>query len=394
MNKNLFIDTAQIKVKAGNGGDGAVSFRREKYVPRGGPDGGDGGNGGSVYFEADSNMATLMDFRAKSSYKAQNGQPGMGKKMHGLNGEDLVIRVPQGTLVYVRGGSGSGDWENQEISTTSDILIADMVDKNSRVLVALGGRGGKGNEKFKSSTNQTPLQYTKGGMGEEKTLRLEIKLIADIGLVGLPNAGKSTLLNKLTGANVKVANYPFTTLIPNLGVCRFKNGKSLIIADLPGLIEGAAEGKGLGDDFLRHVERTKLIVHLIDSYVIGKEDLVKSSLESYSAIRAELKSYGANLFSKKEIIVINKIDILEVQDKFKDIEKGFKKIGLSIYGISAMTGEGIENFLNKLQEEYKLVSEVPLEKPAKATKIYGIGDLPNKRLVFHDNMSEKDHLWE
>ncbi|MBI2414262.1 GTPase ObgE [candidate division WWE3 bacterium] len=388
MNKNLFIDTAKITIKAGNGGDGSVSFRREKFVPKGGPDGGDGGYGGSVYFEAISNMATLMDFRAKSKYAAQPGQGGTGKKMYGLHGEDLIIKVPRGTMIY----------QVTKTDTTgvlSEVLVADMVSEGERVLLAQGGRGGKGNEKFKSSTNQTPLQYTKGTPGEEKDLRLEIKLIADVGLVGKPNAGKSTLLNRLTGTNAKVANYPFTTLIPNLGVCLLKSGKTLIIADVPGLIEGAAEGRGLGDDFLRHVERTKLIVHLVDPFVFDKDkDFAEQAVESYDAIRNELSLYSDKIAKKREIVVITKLDIFEVKEKFEDIKKAFKKKKIDVQGISAVTGEGISEFLQKLMVEFSKITSADLDVPQITTKVYGITDLPNRRLVFNDNVAEYDHLWE
>ena len=381
MNKNTFVDTSQIHVKAGNGGDGLVSFRREKYIAKGGPNGGDGGDGGDVILKATSNMATLLDFRSKALYEAQSGGPGGSEKMSGKNGGGLVVRVPRGTLVYeVRGGAGG-----------ENILIGDLVSEGQGLRVARGGKGGKGNDKFKSSTNRTPRQFTRGIKGEEKTLKLEIKLIADIGLVGLPNAGKSTLINRLAGINARVADYPFTTLNPNLGVAELKNGNKVIVADIPGLIEGASEGKGLGDDFLRHIERTRLIVHLIDPFSFDEDmKMDKIAVKNYQTIRQELENYGANLSKKKEIVVINKVEIPQVQESFDEIKAAFDKMGVGVLGISALSGIGIEALINKLTKELEKIPVHTSFDITTPTKVYTINDLPNKRIVFRGNKGLKE----
>jgi GTPase len=367
------IDIATIKIKAGNGGDGAVSFRREKFIPKGGPDGGDGGNGGSVFFVADPNLATLMDFRAKTIIKATFGVPGAGRKMTGASAQDLYIKVPVGTLVY-------------EVSGTKITLIGDLNELGQTMLVAKGGIGGKGNFRFRSSTNQTPLQYTPGTQGEEKEIKLEVKLVADVGLVGAPNAGKSTLINKLTNANARVASYPFTTLDPNLGTAKLKNGQTIVISDIPGLIEGASEGKGLGDEFLRHVERTRILVHMIDAFeaMQTQEDALmpEAALKTYEMIRNELKSYGHGLEKKAAIVVINKLDITEVKENFEAIEKAFAKKKIKIIGISAATGEGLDKLLEEIM---KILEKVPKDngfEVAKTVKLYTIDNLPNRRIVF------------
>lgn len=381
MSKRL-VDIAKIIVKAGNGGDGRVSFRREKYIPKGGPDGGDGGSGGSIYIVGDHNMATLMDFRSKTVYKADNGAMGGGKKMSGKSADDLVIKVPIGTLIY-------------EIQGQEKTLIGDITDRSENVplMVARGGNGGKGNDRFKSSKNRTPMQFTYGGKGEEKELELEIKLVADVGLIGFPNAGKSTLINQITGANAKTANYPFTTLIPNLGVLRVSDGQDIIVADIPGLIEGASEGKGLGDDFLRHVERTRLLVHIIDPMygTLSPEEadsksvnelLVDNSIKGYEAIRGELSAYGGGLIDKPEIVVINKIDITEVQNALEDITQEFTKRKLSVFGISAFTGENVTTLARVIIERLKDIPKSASFEPEVApTKIYTPDNLPNKRIV-------------
>lgn len=369
MSKNTFVDTAEILVKAGDGGNGAVSFRREKYIAKGGPDGGDGGDGGDVILKANTNMATLLDFRSKEKYAAESGKQGSGTKMTGLNGSDLVIRIPVGTLVYA-----------------GDTLVGDLVTDGQELVIAKGGVGGKGNDKFKSSTNRTPRQFTRGTKGEQKTLKLEIKLIADIGLVGLPNAGKSTLINRLAGIQAKVAQYPFTTLNPNLGVAQLKNSKKVIIADIPGLIEGASEGRGLGDEFLRHIERTKLIVHLVDPFPLNEdEDIVETALKNYKIIRTELENYGANLSQKKEIVAINKLDIPQVEERFDEIKTAFRKLKVDAIGISALSGKGVETLINRLTEELEKIPSVPTFNVERPTKVYTINDLPNKRIVFREN---------
>ncbi|RJR27967.1 GTPase ObgE [candidate division WWE3 bacterium] len=368
------IDIAEIKIKAGNGGDGKVSFRREKYISKGGPDGGDGGKGGNIYLMADDNMATLIDFKSKNMIEAQNGEPGGKKKMTGKNGEDLFVKVPVGTLIY-------------EMRDKDEVLVADMNAKGMEFLIALGGVGGKGNFRFRSSTNQSPMQYTKGTLGDQKKIKLEVKLVADVGIIGLPNAGKSTLLNVLTRANAKVSSYPFTTLSPNLGTVLLKSGKTVVLSDIPGLIEGASEGKGLGDEFLRHVERTRILVHLIDPLegVSDVSECQENAFRKYETIRNELKNYGKGLEDKNEIIVINKLDLAEVKTQFNDIKKYFaKKIKNPVIGISGVTGEGVETLLNFIEENLSKIEKKVEFDVVTPVKLYDIGNLPNKRIVFHD----------
>lgn len=357
------IDTAVIKVKAGDGGNGHVSFRREKYIPKGGPDGGDGGNGGDVYFVCNENISTLLDFHSKPFYNAKSGQEGGKKNMTGANGEDLNIKVPVGTLVY----------EKRENEV--DILVADLIRHGQTFLITKGGKGGKGNINFKSSTNQTPIQYTPGTKGQEKNIRLEIKIVADVGLIGMPNAGKSTLLNHLTNSNAKVANYPFTTLSPNLGVYTLKSGQTIVLADIPGLIEGAFTGKGLGGDFLRHIERTRMLIHLVDGFSLN-------AFEDYKTIVNELKQYGKGVLQKPTLVAINKIDLTETKEYLDLIKESFKKINIEVFAISGVTGEGIDNLmlqvLKVLEDNPKIVEFEPME----PTKIYHIDNLPNKNIVF------------
>ncbi|EKE00031.1 MAG: hypothetical protein ACD_22C00102G0002 [uncultured bacterium] len=382
------IDVAKIKVKAGNGGDGRVSFRREKFIPNGGPDGGDGGNGGSVYFLADHNVATLLDFHAKPIFEATNGQYGGPKNMTGFSGDDLYVKVPVGTLIY----------ELDDKAAEGRRLVGDMTKEAQTLLIARGGIGGKGNTRFKSSKNQAPRQFTPGTKGEVRELVLEIKLMADVGLIGLPNAGKSTLVNQLTKANAKVANYPFTTLTPNLGVMLLKNGKNVVVADIPGLIEGASTGKGLGDEFLRHVERTRLLVHLVDPLEsLGSLEqlespkevakaLSQSTWEKYQTIRNELGEYSKDLLEKPEIVVINKLDVTEIRLAFDIIAKAFKKQGVEVIGISAYTGMGVEELKDLLMtrlENLPPVKEFVADKP---TTVYNIGNLPNRRVVFKNEV--------
>lgn len=364
------IDLAEIKVEAGNGGNGAVSFRREKFVPKGGPDGGDGGDGGSVYAIADHNLATLMDFRSKTRYKAEDGTPGMRRNKKGPSGEDLVIKVPVGTLIY-------------QLENGQEILIEDMDEHEKKVLLAKGGRGGVGNAQFKSATNQTPRQYTKGQKGEVKNIKLEVKIISDVGLVGAPNAGKSTLINALTNSQAKVGSYPFTTVSPNLGVMQLKDKQNVVISDIPGLIAGASKGKGLGDEFLRHVERTRLIVHMVDPYIQGEEDLVENALKRYEMIQQELKDYKVDLTKKEQIVVINKLDVTEVSEAFEAISKEFKnQKGIDVLGISAVSGEGLEELTNVITEKLSKIEREPVAVKKTPVKIYNIDNLPNKRMVF------------
>ncbi|WP_428936983.1 GTPase ObgE [Fontivita pretiosa] len=331
----MFVDEAVIHVKAGDGGDGCVSFRREKYVPKGGPDGGDGGDGGSVIFVADPNKNTLMDFAGRHHWKAQRGQAGMGKKMAGKAGEDLIIPVPPGTLIY---------------DLDQGILLADLDAPGKRAVVARGGRGGRGNWHFKSPTNQAPRYAEPGEPGQERNLRLVLKLIADVGLVGMPNAGKSTLLSVVSAARPKIADYPFTTLQPQLGIAELSGDRRIVIADIPGLIEGARHGAGLGHAFLRHIERTKIIVHLIDLYPMDGSD----PAENYRKIRRELEAFSPELARKRELVVANKIDlatddtaITKLQNDLPDVE---------IMTISAATRQGVDNLLEEL---WRMLHEPP-----------------------------------
>lgn len=322
--ETMFIDEAVIFVRGGKGGDGCMSFRREAYAPKGGPDGGDGGDGGSVYMVCKQGFDTLMDMTGRHHWRAENGMQGGGKSCSGKKGEDLEIRVPLGTMVF---------------DDETGALIADLDEVDKKVLIAKGGRGGKGNEHFKRATHQTPREWTPGGEGEELTLRLELKLIADVGLVGLPNAGKSTTLAKVTKATPKVADYPFTTLEPQLGIMELPHHHRLIIADIPGLIEGAAEGTGLGHTFLRHIERTKVLVHVIDPDPVDESD----PLENYHVIRKELERYSDVLAGKTEIVAINKMDLLfSDEDREAAVQLFEEELGRKVYAISAVSGYGME----------------------------------------------------
>lgn len=329
----MFVDSALIRVRAGKGGDGAVSFYRGRGLPKGGPDGGDGGRGADIYLFADTGLNTLIDFRGVRDWHADNGEPGRGKQQFGAAADDMTIRVPPGTLVY-----------NDETGE----LMAD-IGPDERVLIARGGKGGHGNEHFKSSTNQTPRKATKGQPGEEFTLRLELKLIAEVGLVGLPNAGKSTLLKALTRAEPKIADYPFTTLSPQLGIAELDPSRRIVLADIPGLIEGASGGAGLGHDFLRHVERTSIILHLLDC---ASSDGA-SPAENYRTIRAELAGYSPELAEKPELIVLSKMDLLPddearreaIADLCAELRLGASETPLMI---SSAAGTGLRELLEKL----------------------------------------------
>ena len=313
-----FLDQTKIHLKAGAGGSGSASFRREKFIEFGGPDGGDGGHGGSIVFVADKNLNTLIDFRYQQHVKAENGQDGKGKKKTGRNGKDLILKVPLGTQIF------------EEDNNT---LIEDLTKFEQKIIIAKGGKGGLGNVRFKSSTNRAPRKKTDGGKGENFWVWLQLKVIADIGIVGMPNSGKSSLLSVLTSAKPKIANYPFTTINPNLGVTNYDN-KEVTLADIPGLIEGAHEGIGLGDKFLKHIERCKNILHLID---ITNDNL----LENYSKVRKELFKYSNKLTKKKEIIVFNKTDMISEDEINKKIDIFNKKIKKKIYTISAIKHKGL-----------------------------------------------------
>src|SRR3982751_735604 len=316
----MFVDEAIIHVTAGDGGNGCVSFRREKYVPKGGPDGGDGGNGGSVVFESDQNKNTLLDFAGRHHWRAEKGQAGMGKKMYGKGGEDLVIRVPPGTVVF---------------DTDKQVMLADLDQPGRRVMIARGGKGGRGNWHFKSSTNQTPRYAEPGTEGQERNLRLELKLIADVGLAGMPNAGKSTLLRAISSARPKVADYPFTTLEPQLGIVELVGDRRIVVADIPGLIEGAQHGAGLGHAFLRHIERTKVIVHLLDLHPSDASD----PAENYRTIRRELESFSPVLAHKRELVAANKIDISIDDTELDDLRSKLPK-DVELFAISGVSQQG------------------------------------------------------
>jgi len=313
-----FLDQAKIHVKAGDGGSGSASFRREKFIEFGGPDGGDGGHGGSIVFVVDKNLNTLIDFRYQQHFKAEKGKDGKGKKKTGKGGKNLILKVPIGTQIF------------EEDNNT---LIEDLTSPEQKIVIANGGKSGLGNVRFKSSTNRAPRKKTDGNKGESFWIWLQLKVIADVGIIGMPNSGKSSLLSVLTSARPKIANYPFTTINPNLGVANYNN-KEVTLADIPGLIEGAHEGVGLGDKFLRHIERCKNILHLID---ITNEDL----LENYSKVRKELLKYSNKLIKKREIIVFNKIDMISDEEVNKKINTFSKKIKKKIYSISALKHKGL-----------------------------------------------------
>lgn len=322
----MFIDQAKIYVKAGDGGPGCVSFRREKYIPKGGPDGGDGGRGGHVYFQSVENLDTLLDFAGKHHWRAANGRPGSGKNKHGADGDDLIINVPAGTLIY--------DIDN-------DLLLKDLSKVGMNVQVCRGGKGGRGNKTFATSTNQAPRTAEPGKKGRERNIKLELKLIADIGLVGMPNAGKSTLISRCSAARPKIADYPFTTLEPVLGIVELSDFRRFVMADIPGLIEGSHNGAGLGFEFLRHIERTTIIAHIIDIMPADNSD----PAENYRAIRSELAQYSRALARKKEIVIANKIDLDPDGKIAKEIGKKLRK---TVYAISAVTGEGVKELSETL----------------------------------------------
>lgn len=320
----MFIDVAKIAVKAGKGGDGSVSWRREKFEPAGGPFGGDGGNGGSIVLMADDGIRTLMDFRYKRSYAGENGEDGRSKKQFGKAGQEIVLKVPVGTLVKDENTGG---------------VIVDLKEKNQKFIIARGGRGGRGNAKFATPTRQAPAFAEPGTKGQARNIVLELKLLADVGLIGFPNVGKSTILSTVSAAKPKIANYHFTTLKPNLGVVRVAEEKSFVIADIPGLIEGAHEGLGLGHNFLKHIERTRVLVHVLDAS--GSED--RDPIEDFYKINNELSQYNIKLGDKPQIIVANKMDIPEAIEGLERIKKEFEPKGYKIYSVSAATLEGIES---------------------------------------------------
>ncbi|ERP86878.1 MAG: Obg family GTPase CgtA [Alcanivoracaceae bacterium] len=341
-----FVDEATIEVHAGKGGDGCLSFRREKYVEFGGPDGGDGGAGGSVYFQADSNLNTLVDYRYERIFKARNGEPGKGRQMTGKSADDVTLLVPVGTTV---------------IDVDTDEVLADLTDPQKPVMIASAGRGGLGNIHFKSSTNQAPRKTTKGKPGESRRLRLELKVLADVGLLGMPNAGKSTLIRSISAAKPKVADYPFTTLVPNLGVVKADRHRSFVVADIPGLIEGAAEGAGLGIRFLKHLARTRLLLHVVDIAPMDGGD----PADHIDAIADELDQFSPALAEQERWLVFNKIDLLADDEAQAKIDAIVEELGWQgpVYGISAAAGVGCEELvyalMNAIEDRRRLEQEDP-----------------------------------
>ncbi|MFO0700541.1 MAG: GTPase ObgE [Nitrospira sp.] len=338
----MFVDEVRVTVRAGRGGNGICSFRREMFVPRGGPDGGDGGNGGDVIMMASHRLTTLLDLRYQNHYEAQDGKPGGGSNCTGRSGEDITIRVPVGTIVY--------DDQSKDI-------LADFIEDGQTAVIAQGGRGGKGNSNFATSVNRVPTKCTPGTTGEERTLRLELKLLADVGLVGFPNAGKSTLISAISAARPKIADYPFTTLVPNLGVVRWGSDRSFVVADIPGLIEGAHEGKGLGVQFLRHIERTAFLLHLIDVSEWATDD-PRTSLET---LRQELAAYDQGLTTRPFAVVPTKIDVVGAGERLGQIQAYCQDHGYPCFPISAATNAGLDQLVLYVGKQVDLLRMLPCE---------------------------------
>jgi GTPase len=338
----MFVDRVTVEVEAGKGGDGCVSFRREKYVPRGGPDGGDGGDGGSIVVVAEHGVDSLSALVHRKHWRAHSGGPGTGSKCHGANAEDLVIQVPPGTMI---------------IDAKHDLLLKDLAEPGDRVIAARGGRGGKGNTRFKSATNQSPRDFTRGEEAERRLLTFELKVIADVGLVGMPNAGKSTLLSRVSRARPEIANYPFTTKVPHLGIVQIDLDRSFVMADIPGLIEGAHEGAGLGHEFLRHVERTRVLVHLVEPMPADGSDPV----ENYQAIRGELVQYGRGLGERPEVVAVSKAELpgaAEVQQRLAEAT------GLDVLLFSSVTGQGLDRLLQQAHTLRQQTESSPQSEPS------------------------------
>lgn len=381
----MFIDHAKIFIKGGDGGNGCVAFRREKYVPMGGPYGGDGGRGGNVLFVADEGMSTLMDFQYRKHFKADRGTHGMGKNQHGAWGEDLIVRVPVGTIVI--------DDDNGEV-------IADFTAAGQEAVIARGGRGGRGNSRFATAVHKAPSMAENGEPGEEKWVRLELKLLADVGLVGFPNAGKSTFISRVSAARPKIADYPFTTLVPNLGVVLTRDKESFVIADIPGLIEGAHQGTGLGHDFLRHIERNRMLLFILDAAQVDGRQV----MDDYITLRNELEFYNPELLERPYLIVANKLDLPGAAENFQLLKD---KYGDLVYGISAVTGQGISELVEKT---YQILQSIPVEEhpgeariirrfedeePFQIERIDGVYQVSGKRienLVTMTNFAQEESL--
>lgn len=339
----MFLDEVNIEVQSGRGGDGAVHFRREKYVPRGGPDGGDGGKGGDIVLYVDSKRNTLSRFRRSRHFRAEDGRPGGGSNKTGRSGQDILIPVPPGTII------------RDEVSGQ---MMGDLIEPDQRLIVCRGGRGGRGNARFATSRNQSPRLAEKGEPGEERTLQLELRLLADVGIIGVPNAGKSTLLAAVTNAQPKIGAYPFTTLHPNLGVTRLDDDVELILADIPGLIEGAHEGAGLGSTFLRHIQRTRVLIHLLDG-------MAEDPFADFSQINSELSLFDPRLGEKAQVIAINKVDLPQVRERLDQLVERFKKAGHKVFLISALARQGVRELLYEANRQLSMVveEEVPVEYP-------------------------------
>jgi len=325
----MFVDQVKIKVCAGNGGDGCSSFRREKYIPLGGPDGGNGGKGGNIVMQTDRNLTTLLDLRYQQLYRAEHGRPGKGRLMTGRGGKDIIIKVPIGTLVRDK---------------DTGALLTDLCEEFQEYIPVKGGLGGCGNHHFKSSTNRAPRRADPGSLGEKKTLFVELKLLADVGIIGFPNAGKSTLISKISNSRPKIAEYPFTTLVPNLGVVQAGDYRSFVAADIPGLIEGAHTGKGLGTRFLKHTERSRLLLHLIDFSLENERD----PIADYQTIQNELKCFSEDLFRKPQLLVASKVDHPEAEKKFADYKARLTELNAVVLPISSITGKGLNDLINHI----------------------------------------------
>ena len=378
----MFIDEIKIHVRSGRGGAGIVHFRREKFVPFGGPDGGDGGRGGDVVFEVEPRLYTLFSFRRRHHYNAQNGFRGGGNNQTGKSGEDLVLQVPPGTLIY---------------DDDTDELLGDLTDPQQTLIVCQGGRGGRGNARFATSTNKAPRIAEKGEPPTERNLRLELKLIADVGLVGVPNAGKSTLLAAVTNAKPKIAPYPFTTLQPNLGVAQLDVETTLVLADIPGLIEGAHQGVGLGHEFLRHIQRTRVLIHLLDG-------LALDPLLDFAQINSELALFDPKLGEKPQVVVFNKMDLLEVQEQWPEIQAELEKRGYEAHAISAVAGTGVRQVLYRAQQllhelppqPEPVTDELPVYRPESDPREFTVERIPEGFLVTGESIERAAAMtyWE